>query len=423
MPNLRTFITVSAFAASVSAFAHTYQGELEVLVFDDFKHNHSKTLYKLHESGQEYVLNLPKNVDENSLLTGMSVLIEGLEKPGLNEDKRIDVESLQIKKTESKEAMAPAYDTRKVLTLLVNFKDRAVTNTVSISNVDSILYTSPRSTKRNFEQSSFDQVSILRDTNNNGDPDIYPVTLDYAATNCDYSLWASDAKYAASLKGIDLSLYKHFMFVLPSSVSCSWGGLGNVGCTKTCNTWIKGYSPAAIYSQFVYTHELGHNMGMRHASTDTNNDGKVDSEYGDAACTMGAGNYNSIKEVNAPHRDQRGWFKAFPNRIQTVTTTGQYTLYPLEAGVSGGGLLAIKIPKKNSVEHYYVSYRKNIGVFGPGADAYMNVVSIHRADPAGGLTYFIKTLSPGMSFVDQANNITVSVLSAGGDTAVVSVIQ
>ncbi len=31
-------------------------------------------------------------------------------------------------------------------------------------------------------------------------------------------------------------------------------------------------------------HELGHNVGMNHASTDPNNDGVIDAEYGDDSC-------------------------------------------------------------------------------------------------------------------------------------------
>jgi hypothetical protein len=34
----------------------------------------------------------------------------------------------------------------------------------------------------------------------------------------------------------------------------------------------------------VWTHELGHNIGLNHASTDTGNTGSISAEYGDTSC-------------------------------------------------------------------------------------------------------------------------------------------
>ena len=69
-------------------------------------------------------------------------------------------------------------------------------------------------------------------------------------------------------------LYVCSMFFLPSAAgagTCSWSGLGVVGCTSTCTTWIR----------YTYSckHELGHNTGMNHASTDLNNDGGACTRY------------------------------------------------------------------------------------------------------------------------------------------------
>ncbi|MGQ3889526.1 hypothetical protein ACQUW5_10900 [Legionella sp. CNM-1927-20] len=402
-------------------FAHTYQGELEVLIFDDFTHNKSKTIYQLREGDEVYILDLPSSVDKSNLLSGETVIIEGQEIQGLKE-KTIKVESIVLRKRTSleEEPEIPAiYDTRKVLALLVNFTNMKATATVSMSTVDSILYTSTRSMRRNFQRSSFNQLNFVRDTNGDGRPDIYVINLNYAANDCNYRQWATDARNAAARAGINLSLYRHHMFVLPQNVSCNWGGLGHLGCGTTCSTWIRAYSPSQVYSQLVYTHELGHNLGMHHAATDTNNDGVNDSEYGDAACIMGVGDFQYYKEVNAPHRDKMQWFASFPNRIANVTA-GSYTLYPLEAGVTGTGLLALKV-KKNTTDTYYISYRKNIGPFGPGATPYLDKISIHRTRAGDAHTYFIRTLAAGQTFVDLANNVKITAVVAGGNVAVVNV--
>lgn len=84
---------------------------------------------------------------------------------------------------------------------------------------------------------------------------------------CSSSAW-SDAALAALPASVDLSLYAFRTFILPPSAgagTCTYGGLGVVGCDANCTTWIR--ETGAI------KHELGHNVGFNHASTDPNNDG------------------------------------------------------------------------------------------------------------------------------------------------------
>ncbi|STX51273.1 Gametolysin peptidase M11 [Legionella busanensis] len=422
MRQVKYFLFGIFLSCSSFAFAQTYQGELEVLIFDDFSHNQSKTIYQLHEGDEVYILNLPNTIDKANLLSGKTVIIEGQEVQGVKE-KTIKVDSLTIPNKTSFSELPnenPAiYETRKVLALLVNFTNMQATTTVSTNTVDSILYTSTRSTRANFQRSSFNQVNFIRDTNSDGKPDIYVINLNYAASGCNYNQWAIDARNAATRAGINLSLYRHHMFVIPQNVSCNWGGLGHLGCGTTCSTWVRAYSPSQVYSQLIYTHELGHNLGMNHAATDTNNDGVSDSEYGDAACIMGTGDFQYYKEVNAPHRDKMQWFASFPNRIANVTA-GSYTLYPLEAGVTGTGLLALKV-KKNATDTYYISYRKNIGPFGSGAAPYLDKISIHRTRTGDAHTYFIRTLSAGQTFADLSNNVKVTAVVIGGNVAIVNI--
>jgi hypothetical protein len=400
------------------ALAQLFQGELEVLISDDFSHNKSTTIYKLHQGNETYLLDLPPSLNKKELLTGVHVSIEGQEKMGLSgvNDNEIKVQSLEVKKNPFAELALS--EERKAITLLVNFRNLKASDVVSMEQLDNILYTGPRSMQKSFAISSFNQVNFIRDSNSDGNADIYTINLDYDATDCDTTKWTDDATNAAAAKGVNMSLYKHILLVLPKDVKCSWAGVAHLGCGTTCNAWVKAYDPNEVYSQLVYTHELGHNVGMAHAATDIDNAGNI-LEYGDIACTMGAGDAKYFKEVNAPHRDQMHWFDSFPNNIKTITVNGVYTLYPLESSTCAPGLITLKL-KRNATDTYYISYRKNIGPFGPGAPTYLDKVSIHRTSGTSTQTFLTKILGLNESFVDNENKITIKV-TALGDTANVNV--
>jgi hypothetical protein len=76
-------------------------------------------------------------------------------------------------------------------------------------------------------------------------------------------------------------------FLLPQNAggtSCSgWAGLAYVGCNSAtyCKSWLRYNEPSRSW-----IHELGHNLRMNHAGTDTNNDGVMEAEYGDSSCHM-----------------------------------------------------------------------------------------------------------------------------------------
>ena len=97
--------------------------------------------------------------------------------------------------------------------------------------------------------------------------------------------------------------YSHRSYVLPLSISsCRFGGLGYVGCKQSkCKTWIRQNTPLTL------AHERGHNLGIWHSSTDTNDDGNQDSEYGDNSCIMG--NAKNWRGLNAPHRLALNWIE------------------------------------------------------------------------------------------------------------------
>eukprot|EP00041_Stephanoeca_diplocostata_P000092 m.13349 g.13349 ORF g.13349 m.13349 type:complete len:1437 (+) comp10091_c0_seq3:247-4557(+) len=94
--------------------------------------------------------------------------------------------------------------------------------------------------------------------------------------------------------------YNHIIYYIPDEVpGCSFAGLAQVGCGGTCITWMRSSSAS------VLAHEMMHNLGMNHASTDRNNDNIQDEEYGDETDVVGGPWV--LANSNAPHREQTGW--------------------------------------------------------------------------------------------------------------------
>lgn len=420
MRTINHSILICLLSCSTFAFAHTYQGQLQIGVFDDFKNQKSTTVYQLRESDELYTLNLPASVAKDDLLTGDDIIIDGQEVQGAKE-KTINVNTLTVKNKNASENSSKQMtaETRKIITLLVNFTNLKATSDLSIADVDKILYSDTRSMRSQVLKSSFNQVTFIPDTNGDGKSDIYTVNLNYAASGCNPEQWARDARTAAARLGVNMSLYRHQLFVLPYNVSCNWGGYAYVGCGTTCSAWVLSYRESNAYARIIFTHELSHNLGVSHSSLDTNNDGRNDSEYGDAACVMGSGDFRYFKEMNAPHRDQLRWFNPFPGRIATVTS-GSYVIKALESGATTSGLLAVRV-RKNANATYYVSYRKNIGVFGSGAPTYLDKVNIHYTKSGDLHSYFVKALGAGQTFVDSANNVRINIVRTGATDATVRV--
>ncbi len=93
---------------------------------------------------------------------------------------------------------------------------------------------------------------------------------------------------------LNLTRYSHQVLVLPEN-NCVWTGMASVGCGTSCVVWLRG--KAAWPAQGVAFHELGHNLGLQHASAG----GK---EYGDGGCAMGCCNPVCF---NAAHSWQAAW--------------------------------------------------------------------------------------------------------------------
>ena len=237
----------------------------------------------------------------------------------------------------------------------------------------------------------------------------------------------------ATQSGIDLSAYKHLVYVLPLN-SCA-NALGSLGGNPSM-AWVAvdHFAPLAR-SQSTLNHELGHNFTAHHANSYTCTDlttpdylSCIKSEYGDASDVMGVSQYSLY--FNAPHQIATNWLST--SSVQTITASGRYSVAPIESGV---GIRALKIAKPNTNEHYYVSYRQPIGFaetpaatstlvkYSSGANIHVWNNNIYTQ------TYIISTnindsnhvLSDNEAFGDPATGLKITQVSHSSSSVVVDI--
>lgn len=417
MKNNKRLLLCLSTLISTTALAHVYHGSLEVLVADDLNHQASKTIYRLHDKAAVYNLKFSDSNTVSSFKSGDRIEVDADKVEGSK--RSLYVNKILSRKVAENQKKNDTKEIHTLLALVVNFKNMKTTDHVTVDDMNKVLYTNKTAMQHLFQRSSLGKVLFNQDANADGVPDNYQVNLKYKIHACDPEQWANDALQAVEKKGVDLSLYQHFMFVLPEEIPCSWAGLAHLGCDSTCSSWIRGYDLNSLYAQSLYAHEFAHNLGMNHSATDLNNDGAMDYEYGDEACIMGIPSF--YKEVNAPHRDQMKWFSNFPRKIKTVIPSStRYVIEALESGASSTGLIALRIPRNDS-EMYYVSYRRNVGPFGPGAEEWLNKVSVHYTKASDTKTYFVKALAQGESLIDTYNKIKITVEKLDGPFATIGI--
>jgi hypothetical protein len=416
--NMKKFIAAFVlFFISTNLSAEAWKGSILALVSEDFR-NDPTFSFQLRvgspDNREFYLLILPESVNTKRMLTETSVTVIGDEvaHDGVGPSQK----TIMVKSVTYSPVPLPVPEEesgkKNILTLVIDFLNYSVSDTLSISQIDKILYTDTNSTRLNYKLNSFGKIKLIRDPTNSGKPEIYKISLNYNAMGCDTGKWTEDAIAMAVKQGVNLDLYTSKLFILPHGIQCNWLGQAYIGCrTAQCRAWIVA-NPYNADTKLTFAHELGHNFGFGHSSNDGNNDGISGDGIEDSCCFMGNGDGVNLKQVNAPHRDLLHWFDDFPNLIKNVTTSGKYALYPLERGKFAPGAIVLKL-KRDVKSTYYLSVRKNLGPFGPGMLDFLDRLSIHYIVNGDLQTYLVKTIGIGESFVDTTNHVTVKLISTG----------
>jgi hypothetical protein len=401
-------------------------GELEVVHIDEADGRLTRFEFLLEDdaTGDLFELSFPGKPPPG-LTTGKRLTVHGL---ALGRD--IAVELTQDAEADGGEAGAGAGDAaalelRKAVVVLISFSGGR-SPVLSQSTVTGYLYDNAENMDEQYRTASHGTLGFEPDATNDGQADVfgpYLVTHDGATcSSSDRYNWTYEAEDLAFADGVDLSLYRHRIFVTPpySQISCGWAGVANVGCSRSdgyssqfCRSW------TASSRSGVLTHEVGHNLNFAHASKDLDNNGTIDSEYGDTSDPMGSSSSNWYL-FNGPHNHQLGWLDSTENVLVDVFSDGVYSVHPLERdGESPDGIRVLRIAAPDRSDYYYLSYRKALGgEYDDIGSSYVNRLSVHRYRGSGYYnTLFIDALAPGESFSDDVNGFTVAAIGENPDGA------
>jgi hypothetical protein len=211
-----------------------------------------------------------------------------------------------------------------------------------------------------YAEASYGRMSI-------GGQVVGPLTLALNRT-CDIEAMRSASVNAAVQAGVDITRYHRVILIVPyQPEQCNIDALGQVGGglweTPAGLVWMSfvwEHDETDLERlAYVLMHEYGHNLGLDHSNalncgtTPIATSGCQSMEYGDWYDVMGT----FLGHFNAAWKDKLGWLTA--SDVITVTTSGSYTIGPLETP-SGGMPKALKIQRAPD-DYMYVEYRQPIG--------------------------------------------------------------
>ncbi len=176
------------------------------------------------------------------------------------------------------------------------------------------------------------------------------VSINFGTSPCNADAWANAADAQAALQGYSPGSYTVRVYALPSAA-------GSCGYAFAAGTRVWNFHCSDL---FAYGHEVGHSIGLGHASTDRNNDGVIDDAYGGYDDCMGGESYT----FNAPHKIWGGWLpqKESNGGWRVVDANGTYQISPLQINPASNPphSQALKIIPPTGIP-YFLSYRQPLG--------------------------------------------------------------
>ena len=391
-----------------------YEGHLQTLIYDYDDGSHATKHYLLTDEGERFELaNFPGADQERrqrlslGLRAGSTIRPLQTDEPVRIEATSLDEKTLHIHEVESK--LGPT------LTQDAAFapKSRSVPVFMVLtwgSGGDKAMDTSKRvmqEVRDSFIKASYGERDLNIDGDADGTPDVVgPISV--SGGGCQSDSWARAADQVAQREhNVDFSKYSHRVYVFSSRQGCGWSGLAALSCvipgSSRCRAWLNTLSGG------VFFHELGHNLGMGHAS-------KGGSEYGDNSDPMGSASYIHF---NAAHTDQMGWFDPFKSAIRKPLRRKEtVNLYPMGVNPEDGNTRTVKYSQGSTT--WYLSYRNREGLDRNLRDrSYVDRVSVHSLSRSK--TNIVKVLGDGDSWTSPDGKFKATV--APGEDSGYKVLQ
>jgi hypothetical protein len=404
-----------AFAHNGGADAISVEGTLQFTHSDNFRTKTARYYYTLRRGNKQIRLQFRHR--RQDLANGMRLSVRGMLYKG-----RLHVDHVHRLSRAPRSFATVSPGPRKVAVLLFNFTNDT-SQPWTPAQAAATMFTGPGSVNQYFQEESYGAISMTGD--------VYGwYTLPMTNSGCAVGDWAKAANTAAASAGVNLAGYQHVIYAFPFASSCYWSGLAEMPGSRV---WINGY-----FMLQTLGHELSHNLGVHHASSLTclNGGSRVAysnscsySEYGDPFDIMGSG----ARQTSVYHKGQIGWLD--PLAQQTITTSGTYTISPMEW--LSGGVQALRIPRGSSGQYFYLEYRRPYGSYFDTfslADPVVNGVTIRLAPDYSviNLSYLIDAnpitasfsdapLRAGQTFTDSLDGITISTTSVTAAGATVQV--
>lgn len=411
------------------------EGEYIHLISDDFDSGTSQVTHLIQQDVDTAIELIPTS-ESNLPKPGSRMRLKGYK-----------IEEVVVADTGSEdliESSAPASiieaapATRQALILLFNFQNNT-SQPFTPDAARNYVFGETQSLKDYYEETSFNKITFAGKLRPDGDVTNW-LTIPYDNTGCGsnyYTTWTSAARSAAVEAGWDLAGYDHIIFSFPAA-DCSFGGAAYTGGTYV---WV----PSAYLSwsypvrTIVVSHEVGHNLGYRHANTYecTENGQRVtisstctSNPYRDLFDIMGSSTNRHPFHMSSFRKGHASFFD--PVNMQEVTSSGTYTIVPIEQASSGTQSLRIR---RNSSSYFYMEFRQPFGYDNFGAsDPAIHGISIRLGADYPALvetqlldatpqtsSYNDAALAVGQTFSDPLSGVTVTTQSVDSSGATVSV--
>ncbi|HLW79129.1 MAG TPA: NEW3 domain-containing protein, partial [Terriglobia bacterium] len=263
----------------------------------------------------------------------------------------------------------------------------------------------------------------------------------------------NDAIAAAVAAGVNFNNYTRLVLVFPDIFNCGWQGFAQVGgCSESTTSGTFNLSVSYLSAAYaeprasgvqLATHEMGHNLGLWHSGTlgsaiasdvigPLSSPG-TETDLGDDWTTMSG----QLGLYTAPQNAETlGWMTSSTN-FQSVTSSGTYTIEPLETSLEGLEALKVQRGTGNTGYYLWIEYRQPLGDYDSTLMTQpFSGALIHYEDPAqvGGTAHsylpnftpsdttgFSPALAAGETWTDPYTNLSISVVSATSSALTVSV--